>query len=101
VTRRDKHGLQSVIQMGIILSDRREQLEQILGADTVKELKVLFSDQHGPDLRNGIAHGLFSHDHFFTYPAIYAWWFVLFLCINPVYRRFQPEAERKNGPETF
>jgi hypothetical protein len=93
VTRRDKHGLQTVIPMGTILSDGREQLEQILGADIVKELKVLFSDQHGPDIRNGIAHGLFSHDHFFTYPAVYAWWFILFLCINPVYLRFRPEPE--------
>lgn len=93
VTRRDKHGLQTVIQMGTILSGGREQLEQILGADIVKELKVLFSDQHGPDIRNGIVHGLYSHDHFFTYPAIYAWWFILFLCINPVYRRFRPEPE--------
>jgi Domain of unknown function (DUF4209) len=93
VTRRDKHGLQSVIQMGTILSDRREQLEPILGADIVKELKVLFSDQHGPDIRNGIAHGLFTHNHFFTYPAIYAWWFIFVLCINPVYRRFQQEPD--------
>jgi Domain of unknown function (DUF4209) len=91
VTRRDKHGLQTVIPMGTILSDGREQLEQILGTDIVKELKVLFSDQHGADIRNGIAHGLFSHDHFFTYPAVYAWWFILFLCINPVHRRFLKE----------
>jgi hypothetical protein len=93
VTRRDKHGLQTVTQMGTILGDGREQLEQILGRDIVKELRVLFSDQHGPDIRNGIAHGLYSHDHFFTYPAIYAWWFILVLCILPVHRRFQ------QGPE--
>ncbi|MGH6897514.1 MAG: DUF4209 domain-containing protein [Geminicoccaceae bacterium] len=77
-TRRDKHGLQSVVQMGTILSERKEQLEPILSTDIVKELKVLFSDQHGPDLRNGIAHGLLGHDDFFSFPAIYAWWFILF-----------------------
>ena len=95
VTTRDKHGLQSVIPMGTILSDRREQLEPIVGANIVKELKLLFSDQHGPDLRNSVAHGLLGHDDFFSFYAIYAWWFILFLSINPVYRRFQPEAERE------
>jgi hypothetical protein len=79
--------------MGTILGDGREQLEQTLGPDIVKELKVLFSDQHGPDIRNGISHGLYSHDHFFTYPAIYAWWFILVLCILPVHRRFQQGQE--------
>jgi hypothetical protein len=93
-TTRNKHGLQSPIPMGKILSDRREQLEPILGADIVKELKVLFSDQHGPDLRNGIAHGLLEHDDFFSFAAIYAWWFILFLSIYPVHRRFRNEAEQ-------
>jgi hypothetical protein len=41
ITKRDKHGLQSVVQMGTILSERREQLEPILSTDIVKELKVL------------------------------------------------------------
>lgn len=89
VTKRDKLGLQSVIQMGAMLSERTAELEAIIGVDVVKELKVLFSDQHGADLRNRIAHGLMSHGDFFSPSAIYAWWFILFLCINPVYRRFQ------------
>ena len=102
VTTRDKHGLQSVIPMGTILSDRKEQLEPILGADIVKELKLLFSDQHGPDLRNNIAHGLLGHDDFFSFYTIYAWWFILFLCIHPVYQHFQQEPkqeEKEPGPQ--
>jgi hypothetical protein len=93
VTTRNMHGLQSVIQMGRILSEWKQQLEPIVGADTVKELKVLFSDQHGPDLRNGIAHGMLTHDHFFSVYAIYAWWLILFLCIHPVHRRFRDESK--------
>jgi hypothetical protein len=97
VTKRDKLGLQSVIQMGAILSERTAELEAIIGVDAVKELKVLFSDQHGADLRNRIAHGLMSHGDFFSPSAIYAWWFILFLCINPVYRRFQSMAKMSDN----
>ena len=93
VTTRDKHGVQSVIQMGTILSDRGNELEPMMGADLVKSLKVLFSDQHGPDIRNRIAHGLMKHDDFYSASAIYAWWIIFFLCISPVYSRFQKKLE--------
>ena len=86
-TRRDKLGLQNVIPLGTILNDAEGHLESIIGQSYLKELKVLFVDQHGPDLRNHIAHGLFSHHHYFSHSAIYAWWFIFFLCINPVSRR--------------
>ena len=88
VTKRDKHGLQNVIQMGTMLTERRAELEEILGKDMVLELKVLFVDQHGADLRNRIAHGLMSHDHFFHHAAVYAWWFIFHLMICPVRQRF-------------
>ena len=105
ITTRDKHGLQTVIPLGTILSDPQGKLESILGADIIKELRVLFTDQHGADLRNSIAHGLMPHGAFFGFAAIYAWWFMLFLCINPVYRRFrakpeQPKEEAPNPPES-
>jgi hypothetical protein len=34
----------------------------------------------------------------YTYPAVYAWWFILVLCILPVHRRFQQIPEE--GAET-
>lgn len=95
VTTRDKHGLQSVITIGTILSDRKEELEQILDSNLIKELRLLFSDQHGPDLRNSIAHGLMTHDDFFSSNAVYAWWFILFICIVPVRSRFRPATKQE------
>jgi len=86
--------------MGTIVSDRQTQLEPILGADLIKELKVLFTDQHGADLRNRIAHGLMSHEEFFSHTAIYAWWFILLLCINPVYRRFSRQQQQPVSRES-
>lgn len=89
VTTRDKLGLQSVIQMGSILSYKKRGLEQIISSDIVNELKVLFSEKHGMDLRNRIAHGLMSHDDYFSSAAVYAWWIIFIICINPVHHRFE------------
>ena len=88
VTKRDKHGLQNFIQMGTMLSERRAELEEIFGIDIVQELRVLFVDQNGADLRNRIAHGLMRHDQFFHHAAVYAWWFIFHLTICPVQQRF-------------
>jgi len=90
---RDKHGLDNFIQMGKILSDRRQDLEMLMGTDIVRELRVLFLDQNGPDLRNRIAHGLMSHDDFFAHASIYAWWFIFHLTICPVRNRFAQYGE--------
>ena len=88
VTTRDKHGLQNFIQMGRMLSEHREELEAMFGNDIVQELKVLFVDQNGADLRNQIAHGLMRQDRFFHHASIYAWWFIFHLTICPVRERF-------------
>ena len=89
ITKRDKQGLQNVIQLGTILNERRSQIEPIIGKNILNDLRVLFSDQHGPDLRNGMAHGTMSHKDFFGTSALYAWWLILHLCMNPVAHRFQ------------
>lgn len=91
VSTRDRMGIQDVIPLGRILSEQR--LEEMLNSDIVKELKVLFSDQQGPKLRDYIAHGLMSHDDFYDPLSIYAWWFIFYLCIGQVQERFKEESE--------
>ena len=88
VTKRDKHGMQNFIQMGTMLSERRADLEALFGNDIVQELRVLFVDQNGADIRNQIAHGLMGHEQFFHHASIYAWWFIFHLTICPVRERF-------------
>ena len=90
VSTQDRRGIQDVFLLGRILSEKK--LEEILGLDIVKELKTLFSDRHGPKLRDRIAHGLMSHDALNDPLAIYAWWFIFYLCINPVQQRFRAES---------
>lgn len=91
ISTQDGRGIQDVILLGRILGI--EQLGEILGPDIVKELKVLFDDRQGPRLRHYIAHGLMNHDAFYDPLAIYAWWFIFYLCICPVQKRFRDEHE--------
>ena len=100
VTKRDKHGLQNYIQMGVMLSEYRAELEMILGKDVVRELKVLFVDQLGVDLRNQIAHGLMRYEQFFHHASIYAWWFIFHLTICPVRERFVKEAPAEENSKS-
>ena len=76
-----------------MLSEHKKNFEAILGTDIVQELRVLFVDQNGVDLRNKIAHGLMSHGQFFHNASIYAWWFIFHLTICPVRERFAQGGE--------
>ena len=91
ISTQDGRGIQDVILLGRILGI--EQLGEILGPDIVKELKVLFDDRQGPRLRHYIAHGLMNHSAFYGPLAVYAWWFIFYLCICPVQKRFKDEPD--------
>ncbi len=79
----DKMHVQDVMMMGSILS--RSELGEILGSqDVVKEMKVLFTDDHGLKLRDRLSHGLMASADFYTGGAYYAWWLICRLCFAPV-----------------
>ena len=63
-------------------------------ADLAFELKALFCDAFGPNLRNEIAHGLLDDASCQTAQAVYAWWFLLRLTFNTFWN-----AARKEGRE--
>lgn len=58
------------------------QLTDIFGEDLAFELKALFCDPLGPNLRNEVAHGLLDHDSCQTAATIYAWWLLLRVTFN-------------------
>ena len=79
----DKMRVQDLRMMGSILS--LSELEEILGSpDVVKEMKVLFTDDHGLKLRDRLSHGLMSSQDFYTGGAYYAWWLICRLCFAPL-----------------
>lgn len=64
------------------------------GEDLVFDLRAVLDHRLGPNLRNGLAHGLLPPIAFEALDAAYVWWLVLHLCLKPLILR----AERSPAP---
>lgn len=73
------------------------QTEEILGEDLSFEIKALFCDSFGSNLRNEIAHGLLDDRACYSVSAIYAWWLGLKIVFNTfwnaMYNDTQPSEQ--------
>ena len=77
------------------------ETEKIFGENLSFEIKALFCDPSGPNLRNDLAHGLLDDQACQSAPAIYAWWFGLKLVFNTFWNAARQTAEESNqGEET-
>lgn len=68
-------------------------VDNILGEDLSFELKALFCDPFGPNLRNELAHGLIDDLHCYSAPSIYAWWRALRLVLNTSWKATQSDID--------
>jgi hypothetical protein len=74
------------------------ETETVFGKDLSFEIKALFCDALGPNLRNELAHGLLDDDSFESIHAIYAWWMGLRLVFNTFWNAAR-KAESDKGVE--
>ena len=74
------------------------ETEAVFGKDLSFEIKALFCDALGPNLRNELAHGLLDDDSFQSIHAIYAWWMGLRLVFNTFWNAAR-KAEGDKGVE--
>jgi hypothetical protein len=58
------------------------EVNTIFGEDLAFELKALFCDAFGPNLRNELAHGLLGYEECQSVDAFYAWWLGLRIVFN-------------------
>ncbi len=79
-TNLDKDGIENENGMSTLMD--LPEAEQVFGKDIAFELKTLFCDAFGPNLRNELAHGLLDEDACHSPFAIYAWWLGLRLVFN-------------------
>ena len=70
------------------------EFEEIFGEDLAFEIKSLFSDHLGPNLRNNVSHGLFTAEECQSDASIYAWW----LALKIVFRTYWA-AYRRTGTD--
>ena len=94
----DMDGVQ--MELGLSTLARMPQMEEVFGKDLAFEIKAVFCEQDGSNLRNDVAHGLISDGAGYSIDSIYAWWFVFRLVIltNP-YTRDGSNQEEPSAKE--
>jgi tetratricopeptide (TPR) repeat protein len=70
----DKEGIQ--MELGLSTLVRIPEMESVFGKDLTFEIKAVFADQDGANLRNDVAHGLIPDEGGNSVDSVYAWWFV-------------------------
>jgi hypothetical protein len=76
----DPNGIEN--ENGLSALMELPETKQIFGEDVTFELRALFCDAFGPNLRNELAHGLLDKEECESVAAIYAWWFGLRIVFN-------------------
>ena len=76
----DKDGIEN--ENGLSTLIELPEITTIFGEDLAFELKALFCDAFGPNLRNELAHGLLTEEECQSTYAIYAWWLGVKIVFN-------------------
>lgn len=79
-TNLDKDGIENENGLSTLLD--LPEANEVFGKDLAFELRSLFCDAFGPNLRNELAHGLLEEVDCHSPFAIYAWWLALRLVVN-------------------
>lgn len=62
-----------------------EKAKEILGENLWFEMKAIFGEQVGANLRNEVAHGLLDDETSQSEASVYAWWMILRLIVRAPY----------------
>lgn len=71
----DGEGLQ--LEAGLSTLAALPEMVEVFGEDLAFEIRAIFCDGFGPNLRNEVAHGLLDAEALQSAESIYAWWLVL------------------------
>lgn len=72
------------------------EMKTVFGDDLTFEIKALFCDPLGANLRNELAHGLVDHNACNSLHGVYAWWLTLRLVFNTFWNAARQEREPEN-----
>ncbi|MEN9504027.1 MAG: hypothetical protein RI964_3312 [Pseudomonadota bacterium] len=91
-TNLDKNGIEN--EHGLSTLMENEQVQLIFGENLAFEIRALFCDSFGPNLRNELAHGLVEYEEAQSAHSIYAWWLLLRIVFNTFWRARQRAIEK-------
>lgn len=87
----DLNGIEN--EIGLSNLTNLPEIEGMFGENLSFELRALFCDPFGPNLRNETAHGLLDDESIESAYSIYAWWFALRLVFNTFWNAMQSESQ--------
>ncbi len=87
----DQNGIENEIGLSALIE--LPECSTIFGDDLTYEIRALFCDQVGPNLRNNVAHGLLNDREVQSVDAVYAWWLGLKLVFNTFWNSLARETE--------
>lgn len=73
----DKYGIDIEKGLSALISQEIPEYEATFGKNIAAEIRMLFCEGAGPNLRNNVAHGLLDDHSSHSPKAVYAWWFFL------------------------
>ena len=89
----DQNGIRT--EKGLSALMEFPETQNVLGENLSYEIKAMFCDQIGPNLRNNIAHGLLSDEQCNTIDSIYAWWLGLKLVLKSLWESLSHNSEEQ------
>ncbi len=87
----DINGIENENGLSTIMFNSK--VEEIFGADLSFELRAIFCDPLGPNLRNKLAHGLIGYEESQDIYSIYAWWLMFRLVFNTFWNMNNQQAQ--------
>lgn len=90
----DAEGIEQEWGLSKLMED--DQIEDLLGEDLAYEIRALFCDPVGPNLRNTVAHGLIDSAEASGVRAMYVWWLLFRLVFVPYFNRLR-KSESSTG----
>ncbi|MBP0634874.1 DUF4209 domain-containing protein [Cupriavidus sp. AcVe19-6a] len=84
----NQDGIETEVGLSTLVS--MPEMTKVFPADLIFEVRALFCEATGPNLRNEIAHGLLPDESCASYGAIYAWWLMLRLVFIPFWNKARP-----------
>lgn len=84
-----ENGLSTLVENALV--------KEIFGDDVAFEMKALFCDAAGPNLRNELAHGLLGFEASQSVYSIYAWWFGLRLAVITYWNAASDRTSPQDG----
>lgn len=78
----DPYGIETECGLSTLMD--LPEISEVFGENQIFELKSVFTEALGFNLRNEVAHGLLNDDNSSSISAIYAWWMMLRLVVDSI-----------------